>query len=293
MMISTWTLVKGEGGRWIRLTRGILGLMILVLAWNAASGVLGPLALPAPVDTVAALGRLIADGRAFSALAETGGRVLAAFGLAILIGAALGLIGGTLPLFRDTLGPLITMMLAVPPVAWIVLALLWFGMGGTAVVFTVVIAVMPMPYLATLEAVRTQDPKLVEMVKSFGLSRWQSFRSLLFPHLVSYLLPAMVSAFGLAWNIAVMAELLGSHHGIGSGLARARANLDTAESFAWIVLVVAIFIIVKVAVLEPLSRWFEPWRLRGAGQASARGGKVREIDGHTRLSCGDEFRTER
>lgn len=247
-------------GRGARLAWGGLGLAVLVLLWCWGSAWAGPLALPSPLETGRALVVLIADGRAASALADTGLRVLAAFAAAMGLGGAFGLVAGLVPPLRFAAGPLITMLLAVPPVAWIVLALLWFGTGGAAVVFTAAAALVPIPFLAAVQGVETVDPGLIEMARAYRLTLRQRLGEVILPHLLSFLLPAAVTAFGLAWKVTVMAELLGAREGIGSGLADARANLDTAEGFAWIAIVVAAFLVVEAGVIRPLHRHLEPWR---------------------------------
>ena len=236
------------------------GLLALLVAWWLGSLALSPIALPSPFDTLSALVRILVDGLALPYLLETALRVLCGFVAAVAIGAALGLAAGLSAPLRFSVGPILSMMLAVPPIAWVVLSLLWFGLGGQAVIFTIAVALIPIVFIATLQGMRTIDPALVEMAESFRLSFSASLKEVILPHLLSYLLPAMVTAFGIAWKVAVMAELLGAHSGLGSGLAIARSNLDTAESFAWILLAVGSFLAVQYGLIQPLYRRLEPWR---------------------------------
>ncbi len=221
--------------------------------------------MPSPLETASALSRILFDGVALSYLLETAFRVLCGFAVALTVGAVLGLAAGLSVPLRQAVGPILSMMLAVPPIAWVVLSLLWFGLGGQAVIFTIAVALVPIVFLAMLQGMRTVDPALVEMAESFHLRFPDFLREVLLPHLLSYLLPAMVTAFGIAWKVAVMAELLGAHSGIGSGLAVARSNLDTAESFAWILLAVGSFLAVQYGLIQPLYRRLEPWREPAAG----------------------------
>ncbi|MEM6358256.1 MAG: ABC transporter permease subunit, partial [Pseudomonadota bacterium] len=150
------------------------------------------------------------------------------------------------------------MLLAIPPIAWIVLAVLWFGPTTPAVLFTVVVSLATVPYLAAVNGVATVDAKLSEMTRAFRLGTWQRIRVLYGPHLLMHLSPAAVSAFGLAWRLTLLAEVVGATSGIGSGLAAARSTLDTAESFAWIGIVVLLFLTVRFGVLGPLERRLSP-----------------------------------
>ena len=238
----------------------VVGLALAVTLWGWGSTQLSSIALPSPVETAEALARLTATGAAFPALLETGLRVIAAFCAALVVGAGLGLAAGFAVPVRAAIGPLVTMLLAVPPIAWVVLALIWFGTGSPAVMFTVFIAVLPIIFLAAVEGMRTVDPELSEMVKAFRMTRRQMLRHVTLPHLGSYLLPACITAFGIAWKVCVMAELLSAREGVGSGLADARANLDTAETFAWLIIVVSAFLLIEALVLRPAHRWLQPWR---------------------------------
>lgn len=243
-----------------RLVWSSAGLFGLILVWWLGSLALSPVALPSPLETLKALFRILVEGVALSYLLETAFRVLCGFLAALALGTLLGLAAGLSVPLRLAVGPVLSMMLAVPPIAWVVLSLLWFGLGGQAVIFTIAVALVPIVFLAVVQGMRTLDPALVEMAESFRLTLLVFLREVMLPHLLSYLLPAMVTAFGIAWKVAVMAELLGAHSGIGSGLATARSNLDTAESFAWILLAVVSFLVVQYGLIQPLYRRLEPWR---------------------------------
>ena len=83
---------------------------------------------------------------------------------------------------------------------------------------------------------------------------------LYFPHLFCYIFPSLVAGLGLAWRVAVMAELLSSETGIGAELNLARINLDTDEVMAWIAIVVLSIWVSEYLLLRPLRQRLEPWR---------------------------------
>ncbi|MEM6356360.1 MAG: ABC transporter permease, partial [Pseudomonadota bacterium] len=134
---------------------GALGVTLFILLWWAAALRLGSFALPTPADTLEAGLRLFAGGRALPAILETGARVMTAFALALGLGGAMGVVAGLVPPVRHMIGPLATMLLAIPPIAWIVLAVLWFGPTTPAVLFTVVVSLATVPYLAAVNGVAT------------------------------------------------------------------------------------------------------------------------------------------
>ena len=188
------------------------------------------------------------------------GARLGGFAIAGLLGSGIGILAGLHPGLARTLKPVATLLLGVPPIAWIVLALLWFGTTGLTPVFTVVVTTLPITFAVAVEGARTRDKNLEDMARSFGTPRTMLLWDVQLPHILSYLFPGWVTALGLAWKVTVMAELLASTTGIGANLALARVNLDTAEALAWIIALVVMLLAVELLLLEPLQRRMEPWR---------------------------------
>ncbi|TBW40309.1 ABC transporter permease subunit [Siculibacillus lacustris] len=237
---------------------GTLGLAGLAAGWSLIHTTAGPFVLPSLADTGTALIRVIADGSALAGLALTclhavGGAVAGA-----AVGLALGLAGGAVRPLGAALAPAVTAILGVPPVAWIVLAFLWFGTGPAAPLFTVAIATAPLLFAATLAGVRARDPALIEMATVFRLPRATRFFRLTLPELAVQVAPALSSAFAMAWKVALTAEVLGDGSGVGGRFATARAHLDLAEAMAWIVLVVAVLLTIDAVLFGPLRRRIDP-----------------------------------
>jgi len=246
---------------------GPMGLALFLGLWHVGSLMYNPVILPSPFETARALVQLGAEGKLARAAADTGSRTLAGFGLALLLGGALGIAAGLWPAVRQLFGPIVTILQGIPPIAWIVLALLWFGTGGATPVFTVVVATLPVVFASAAEGVRTADRGLLEMARTFRAGTWMLLWDHYLPHLLSYLFPATVAGLGVAWKVAVMAELLATDTGIGAGLGNARVNLDTARALAWVALVVLLLAGFEYLVVRPLSRMLEPWRQpEGGGQ---------------------------
>ena len=130
--------------------------------------------------------------------------------------------------------PLVTLLLGMPPIAWLVLAMLWFGMGDATPVFTVFVACFPLVFAAAMQGARTLDHQLRDVAHVLRLPWWMSLTDIYLPHMLSYLFPAWITALGSSWKVVVMAELLATADGVGAALAVSRAQLDSAASLAWI-----------------------------------------------------------
>ncbi|MFT3665899.1 ABC transporter permease [Piscinibacter sp.] len=238
----------------------LASLMLLLAAWEAAAQALGPLVLPTPAQTWQALHALAAERQLAPALLATGRRALLGLGAAMALGTVLGMLAGRWAALAVALRPLVTVVLGTPPIAWLVLALLWFGAGDGTPVFTVFIACFPPVFAAALQGTRTLDRQLRDMARAFRLPPWMALREVLAPHVLSYVFPAWITALGQAWKVVVMAELLATESGVGAALAVTRSQLDTAGTLAWVAVVVGCLLALESLLLVPIQRELERWR---------------------------------
>lgn len=241
----------------------IASLFLLLAAWEAVSLVYGPLVMPDPRSAFATLWALIDSGAAWPELAATARRALSGYVLAVLAGSVLGLVAGLSMTASMMSRPLVTVLMGTPPIAWLVLAMLWFGASDGTPVFTVFVAAFPVIFIGALQGTRTLDNHLRGMAEAFRLPRRMMFVDVYLPHVVSYLFPAWIAALGTAWKVVVMAELLATQDGVGAALAVSRSHLDTASTMAWIAAVVGLLLAVEYLVLEPIKREVERWREQG------------------------------
>ena len=238
----------------------LVGLGIFLILWQLGAMHYGSIVLPSPWETGLAIWRLATTGKLENALLITSFHLLAAFTLALLLGVILGIVAGIKLWFKKAISPIISALQGIPPIAWIVLALLWFGTGNGVPIFTITVTTLPIIFLGAVEAIQTFPTPLLEMASLFRTPQNMLLSDLYFPHLLSYIFPSLVAALGLAWRVAVMAELLSSDIGIGAELNLARINLDTDEVMAWIAVVVLSIWVSEYLLLRPLRRKLEPWQ---------------------------------
>ncbi|HLT26535.1 MAG TPA: ABC transporter permease subunit [Zeimonas sp.] len=247
----------------------VASLLLLVAAWELVAQQYGPLVLPDPRSAFATLAHSLALGDAGPELMATARRALAGFASSVLVGSALGLLAGVSMTASMMSRPIVTVLLGTPPIAWLVLAMLWFGASDGTPVFTVFVAAFPVVFVGAMQGARTLDNQLKTMARAFALPPRMMFLDVYLPHVVSYLFPAWISALGISWKVVVMAELLSSPDGVGAALAVARSQLDTAATMSWIVAVVGLLLAVEYLLLEPLKREVERWREPGAAPGGA------------------------
>ncbi len=238
----------------------IASLLLLLAAWEGVAALYGPLVLPDPGTTFATLAGLVGSGAAWPELAVTARRAITGLALAVAAGSLLGLAAGVSMTASMMSRPIVTVLLGTPPIAWLVLAMLWFGTSDGTPVFTVFIACFPVVFVGALQGARTLDHHLKDMARVFRLPARMKLFDLYLPHVVSYLFPAWITALGTSWKVVVMAELLSSSDGVGAALAVSRSHLDTAATLAWISAVVGLLLAVEYLLLEPIKREVERWR---------------------------------
>lgn len=237
-----------------------MGAGVLVVVWKIAADRADPIVLPGPVETVAAGRRLLSEGRLLGAAVET----LVRFGAGVLLGGLVGLATGTMAglnrVTRELLRPAHGALLGTPPIVILVVASVWLGTGGWVPITVVTALTVPFVHQATMDGIVGVEADLVEMARAFRLPRTHVVRHLLAPALASPLLTALSLVAGNGVRITIMAELLAASTGMGSELALARSNLDTAAVFALAILAVALVLVVDRAVIEPLRRRARRWQ---------------------------------
>ena len=238
----------------------IASILLFIALWDVGNQIYGNLVLPAPLETFKALGLMLQDESVWHEIDITLYRAFTGFAISLVLGSTLGLLAGFFATASMMSRPIVTILVGMPPIAWIVLAMIWFGMGDETVIFTVIVASFPIIFVGALQGTRTLDGDLKEMAESFNLPWHMKFTDVYFPHIFSYVFPAWVSGLGMSWKIVVMAELLATSDGIGALLAVARSQLDTPTALALVTIMIASLMFIEYIILEPIKREVELWR---------------------------------
>ncbi|WP_341279098.1 ABC transporter permease subunit [Paenibacillus sp. FSL H8-0537] len=207
--------------------------LLLLLAWAGAARLYPPVILPGPVETLQALAALIAEGQLWEPLKRTIARFATGFALAFLLGAGIGAAAGWRESVHAFIRPAISLLQAVPPVSWMLLAIMWFGTNGGAQVLIVMIALMPVFFFNTVEGVRQAPHELLEMAAVYQVSTGKRITGIYMPALKPFWSAAIMVNLGMGWKTVVMAELISGHTGIGASMNTARIYLEMPDVMAW------------------------------------------------------------
>lgn len=231
----------------------------LLAGWQLASarGWLSARVLPAPSDVLKAMWTLAASGELWMHVRVSAGRALLGLAFGGTAGLLLGLLTGSVRLAETLLDSSFQMLRNIPALALIPMVILWFGIDESAKLFLIAISVFFPIYLNTFHGIRNVDPGLVEMGRSYGLTRWQLYREVILPGALPSILVGLRFALGLMWVILIVAETISSQSGIGYLTMNAREFLQTDVVLVGILLYAALG---KLA--DVFARGLEQWWLR-------------------------------
>jgi len=181
---------------------------ILVIASHSAI-------FPTPAQVVLGIAQLIADGSLWQHISASLLRVATGFSLAVIVGIPLGLWLGWVRGAFTTFNPLLQILRPISPIAWIPIAILWFGVGNAAPIYLIFISsVFPMT-VQTAAGVHTIEKRYLWAAENFGVSRYTLFRQVVIPAVLPQIIVGMRIGLGVAWLVVVAAEMIALHSGLG------------------------------------------------------------------------------
>jgi sulfonate transport system permease protein len=232
----------------------------LVLAWEAAAdtGLLAARVLPAPSATLLAAWELLRSGDLLSNVLISTQRALIGLAIGGSIGLVLGLLTGAWPPAERLLDSTLQMLRNVPHLAIIPLVILWFGIDEKAKVFLVSAGVLFPLYINTFHGVRTVDRGLIEMARSYGLSKRALFWRIILPGALPSILVGLRYALGIMWLTLIVAETISASSGIGYMTMNAREFLQTDVVLLGVI-VYALLGKLADSATRLLERWCLAW----------------------------------
>ncbi|BAU29006.1 NitT/TauT family transport system permease protein [Aneurinibacillus soli] len=216
---------------------GCYSYLMLITLWIGIAAVYPLVLVPGPFESLCALFNLAVAGQLWAPLALTFLRFAAGFAVAFLLGAGLGVWAGSQQYVYKLIQPAVSLLQAVPPVSWMLLAILWLGTNGGTQVFVVSIALFPVFFFNSVQGIRRVPRDLLEMATVFHIGRARQVRDIIWPALLPFWSAAFAINIGTGWKTVVMSELISSQTGIGAAMNTARVYLKTEEVMGWTLLV--------------------------------------------------------
>ncbi|MGW8391916.1 ABC transporter permease [Pseudoduganella sp. HUAS MS19] len=190
-------------------------LLAIVAVWWYAVAATESLIFPTPGQVVTGTMELVEDGSLWQHIGASLMRVGMGFSLAILVAVPLGLWMGRVEGVFRTLNPVFQILRPISPIAWIPVAILWFGVGNASPVFLIFIAAVFPMIVQTAAGVHTIEKRYLRAAENFGVPRSKLFRQVIVPAVLPEIIVGMRISLGVAWLVVVAAEMIALRSGLG------------------------------------------------------------------------------
>jgi len=198
-----------------RIVPSVAVIAILVAVWWLTVLVTQSAIFPTPWQVVTGMVELARDGTLWVDIGASLMRVAVGFSLAVIIAVPLGLWMGWVAGAFSTLNPLFQILRPISPIAWIPIAILWFGVGNASPIFLIFMSsVFPM-VVQTTAGVHTIERRYLRAAENFGVSRYTLFRQVIIPAVLPQIIVGMRIGLGVAWLVVVAAEMIALRSGLG------------------------------------------------------------------------------
>ena len=211
-------------GRAARLGRAVLVPVVVLVLWEVISrtGVVSALVMPAPSRVVVRWWAYAASGEMLEDAAGSLTRVLGGFAIGAGLALPLGLLMGAKDWVHDLFNPLLQILRPIPPIAFIPLAILWFGLGDPPAFFLISLGAFFPVLVNTIAGVRHVDAIHPRAARNLGAGEWTIFRRVILPSAMPYVLSGMRIGIGVAFIVVIVAEMTAVNRGLGYRILEAR-----------------------------------------------------------------------
>lgn len=248
-----------------QLTLSVATLAVLLAIWWAVTALqlISPLFLPSPWQVLQKLLTIAGpqgfmDATLWQHLAASLTRIAIALVLVAIVGVPVGIAMGLSPTVRGILDPLIELYRPVPPLAWLPLVIIWFGIGETPKILLIYLAIFAPVVMSTLAGVKSVQQVRVRAAQSLGASRAQVLWLVILPGALPEILTGLRIGLGVGWSTLVAAELIAATRGLGFMVQSAGEFLATDVVLAGIAVIAIIAFVLELG-LRALQRRLTPW----------------------------------
>ena len=218
---------------------------------------------PSPIDVGEDLLYGISDGSLFYGIATSMWRLVIGLAIAISGGMLLGIFMARVETVNQTIGSLVLGLQSIPSVAWVPLAILWFGLSNYGIIFVTAIGAIFAVTINTYTGVKNIDPSFIEAARNMGAKGSQLVTTILIPAAFPYMITGFKQGWAFAWRGVIGAELLFSFLGLGFLLNVGRQLNDVSQVIAMMLVIMGIGILIDGFIFKKLEdKVMTKWGLR-------------------------------
>jgi len=234
----------------------------IVVVWQIISmgGIWPDNIFPSPYEVAEDLAYSAADGSLFYGIVTSMWRLLLGLAIAIAGGIVLGIFMARVEMVNQTVGSLVLGLQSIPSVAWVPLAILWFGLTDGGIIFVTAIGAIFAVTINTYTGVKNINPHFIEAARNMGAKGTQLITAVLIPAAFPYMISGFKQGWAFAWRGVIGAELLFSYLGLGFLLNAGRSLTDVSQVIAIMIVIMGIGLAIDGLVFKKLenkvmSRW--------------------------------------
>jgi len=249
----------------ISLWKKIAFYVILVIIWQAiATADIWPNTIfPSPLEVAEDLAYGVADGSLFFGIGTSMVRLIIGLAIAIAGGVVLGIFMARIEIVNQTIGSLVLGLQSIPSIAWVPLAILWFGLTDAGIIFVTSIGAIFAVTINTYTGVKNIDPNYIAAARNMGAKGSQLITAVLLPAAFPYMISGFKQGWAFAWRGVIGAELLFSFLGLGFLLNVGRQLTDVSQVIAIMLVIMGIGVLVDGFVFKKIeNKVMFRWGLR-------------------------------
>ena len=213
------------------------GIAAVILLWWFIVWIGWLSVLPSPVAVFFAFIELLKNGAIFIDILDSLRRVLVGFILAGLVGITLGLVLARYFKARPFIEPIVEILRPIPPIAWIPIAILLFGLGDNSAFFIVFLGAFFPIFTNTIQGALSIPVIYLNISKTLQISEWSFFKNILFKFSLPNIFTGLKIGMGMAWMCVIAAELIGAQSGLGAFIQMNRLLLNTENVIAGMIII--------------------------------------------------------
>ena len=225
-----------------------ISALALIAAWEIAAHCFPPYLFPSVTVLAKELLGILSNAGSVGGALSTFARILLGMAGAFLVGGLLGVSMGVSERMKRYIHPLLTFNQGIPALSWVVFSVIWFKSTELRIWFIILMTTLPAFAFQIYDAYHAMSKDLVEMSLSFRPTKWDKFRTLIWPSILPGIITAWKVNLGNVARVVVVAELVGATVGVGYELLQRQQMFDMAGAIAW-TLVLVLFVIVSQAVV--------------------------------------------
>ena len=240
---------------------GTVSVILFLAVWQVVANarIWTILFFPGPWDVAQALVKLFQSDDIWLDIATSGQELAIGYGMGIVIGLVLGLLMGWYTRVQYALDPFVNFFYSTPRIVFIPLFIIWFGIDMPSKIAVIFLGALFPIIINTMTGVRNTDAALLRVAKSFGASDALTFRRVILPGSVPFILTGFRLGIGHALTGLVVAELIAARHGIGQVIAIAGQTFQSPKMLAGVVLIAGTGMLLTT-ILQRIENRFQAWR---------------------------------